>query len=61
MFNILVKTLLIFLLRNYHVFYYLLAGANEVEAQEFHLRNPEEFCYLNQVRDKAFKLRNSLE
>ncbi|XP_046849566.1 unconventional myosin-IXa-like isoform X3 [Xenia sp. Carnegie-2017] len=34
--------------RNYHVFYYLLAGANEVEAQEFHLRNPEEFCYLNQ-------------
>ncbi len=31
------------------MFYYLLAGANEVEAQEYHLSKPEEYFYLNKV------------
>uniref|UniRef100_A0AAY4CPA9 Unconventional myosin-IXa n=1 Tax=Denticeps clupeoides TaxID=299321 RepID=A0AAY4CPA9_9TELE len=35
--------------RNYHVFYYLLAGAREEERKEFHLIKPEEYHYLNQV------------
>ncbi|KAG7283766.1 hypothetical protein CRUP_034390 [Coryphaenoides rupestris] len=34
--------------RNYHVFYYLLAGASEDERTAFHLRKPEEYHYLNQ-------------
>ncbi|XP_039629390.1 unconventional myosin-IXAa isoform X4 [Polypterus senegalus] len=34
--------------RNYHVFYYLLAGATEEERAEFHLKKPEEYHYLNQ-------------
>ncbi|XP_028811679.1 unconventional myosin-IXAa isoform X2 [Denticeps clupeoides] len=34
--------------RNYHVFYYLLAGAREEERKEFHLIKPEEYHYLNQ-------------
>nr|XP_033775662.1 unconventional myosin-IXa isoform X2 [Geotrypetes seraphini] len=34
--------------RNYHVFYYLLAGANDEERSMFHLRQPEEYPYLNQ-------------
>lgn len=38
------------LARNYHVFYYLLAGASEEERLAFHLRNPDEYHYLNQVR-----------
>lgn len=33
--------------RNYHVFYYLLAGANEQERQVLHLRNCEWYNYLN--------------
>jgi hypothetical protein len=33
--------------RNYHVFYYLLAGANEQEKQVLHLRNYEWYNYLN--------------
>lgn len=33
--------------RNYHVFYYLLAGANEQEKQQLHLMPPEKYCYLN--------------
>uniref|UniRef100_A0A674CL49 Myosin IXA n=1 Tax=Salmo trutta TaxID=8032 RepID=A0A674CL49_SALTR len=37
--------------RNYHVFYYLLAGASEEERSAFHLKKPEEYHYLNQVRD----------
>uniref|UniRef100_A0AAY4CN01 Uncharacterized protein n=1 Tax=Denticeps clupeoides TaxID=299321 RepID=A0AAY4CN01_9TELE len=37
--------------RNYHVFYYLLAGAREEERKEFHLIKPEEYHYLNQMRD----------
>uniref|UniRef100_H3BWT8 Myosin IXA n=1 Tax=Tetraodon nigroviridis TaxID=99883 RepID=H3BWT8_TETNG len=35
--------------RNYHVFYYLLAGASEEERNSFHLLKPEEYHYLNQV------------
>uniref|UniRef100_A0A3B4VRW3 Myosin IXAb n=1 Tax=Seriola dumerili TaxID=41447 RepID=A0A3B4VRW3_SERDU len=34
--------------RNYHVFYYLLAGASEEERKTFHLLKPEEYHYLNQ-------------
>uniref|UniRef100_A0A4X2L8Y6 Myosin IXA n=1 Tax=Vombatus ursinus TaxID=29139 RepID=A0A4X2L8Y6_VOMUR len=34
--------------RNYHVFYYLLAGASEEERAAFHLKQPEEYHYLNQ-------------
>ena len=35
--------------RNYHVFYYLLAGASPEVKEELHLTKPEEYCYLNQV------------
>nr|XP_054588240.1 unconventional myosin-IXAa isoform X3 [Nothobranchius furzeri] len=35
--------------RNYHVFYYLLAGASEEERNVFHLKKPEEYHYLNQM------------
>ncbi|NXK09086.1 MYO9B protein, partial [Herpetotheres cachinnans] len=34
--------------RNYHVFYYLLLGVNEEERKEFHLKQPEDYLYLNQ-------------
>ncbi|XP_063782568.1 unconventional myosin-IXa isoform X2 [Pseudophryne corroboree] len=34
--------------RNYHVFYYLLAGASEEEKAEFHLDLPESYHYLNE-------------
>lgn len=34
--------------RNYHVFYYLLLGVNEEEQQEFQLKQPEDYFYLNQ-------------
>ncbi|KAJ7385785.1 hypothetical protein OS493_013819 [Desmophyllum pertusum] len=34
--------------RNYHVFYYLLAGASPEDKEELHLTKPEEYCYLNQ-------------
>ncbi|XP_054835743.1 unconventional myosin-IXb isoform X3 [Eublepharis macularius] len=34
--------------RNYHVFYYLLLGAGEEERKEFHLKQPEDYFYLNQ-------------
>ncbi|ETE68350.1 Myosin-IXa, partial [Ophiophagus hannah] len=33
---------------NYHVFYYLLAGASEEEKSAFHLKQPDEYHYLNQ-------------
>lgn len=36
--------------RNYHVFYYLLAGASDEERKAFHLLKPDEYHYLNQVR-----------
>lgn len=35
--------------RNYHVFYYLLAGANEEERAALQLKKPQEYHYLNQV------------
>lgn len=41
--------ILFFVTRNYHVFYYLLAGASEEERSAFHLKQPEEYHYLNQV------------
>ncbi|XP_068776236.1 unconventional myosin-IXb isoform X11 [Struthio camelus] len=34
--------------RNYHVFYYLLLGVSEEERKEFHLKQPEDYFYLNQ-------------
>ncbi|XP_037109341.1 unconventional myosin-IXAb isoform X5 [Syngnathus acus] len=43
--------------RNYHVFYYLLAGASEEERKSFHLLQPEEYHYLNQMTKKTHKLR----
>lgn len=43
----------VFVHRNYHVFYYLLAGASEEERKSFHLLKPEEYHYLNQVRIHA--------
>ncbi|KAK2853741.1 hypothetical protein Q5P01_006402 [Channa striata] len=35
--------------RNYHVFYYLLAGASEEERKAYHLKKPEEYHYLSQM------------
>uniref|UniRef100_A0A8D3EG57 Myosin IXA n=1 Tax=Scophthalmus maximus TaxID=52904 RepID=A0A8D3EG57_SCOMX len=35
--------------RNYHVFYYLLAGSSEDERAAFHLKKPEEYHYLSQM------------
>ncbi|XP_030620550.1 unconventional myosin-IXAa [Chanos chanos] len=42
--------------RNYHVFYYLLAGASEEERMAFHLKKPEEYHYLNQMTKKPHRL-----
>ena len=41
--------------RNYHVFYYLLAGASTEDKEVLHLTNPEEYFYLNQVRFVCWK------
>ncbi|XP_067871726.1 unconventional myosin-IXAa isoform X2 [Heterodontus francisci] len=41
--------------RNYHVFYYLLAGANEEEKKSFHLLEPEKYHYLNQMTKKPLR------
>uniref|UniRef100_A0A147BEA1 Putative myosin class v heavy chain n=3 Tax=Ixodes ricinus TaxID=34613 RepID=A0A147BEA1_IXORI len=48
--------------RNYHVFYYLLAGASDEERRELHLSRPEDYHYLNQSQcytlegtDEAFE------
>ncbi|XP_054858452.1 unconventional myosin-IXa [Eublepharis macularius] len=41
--------------RNYHVFYYLLAGASEEERSAFHLKQPDEYHYLNQMTKKPPK------
>ncbi|XP_053127814.1 unconventional myosin-IXa isoform X2 [Hemicordylus capensis] len=41
--------------RNYHVFYYLLAGASEEERSSFHLKQPDEYHYLNQMTKKPPK------
>uniref|UniRef100_H2L8B3 Myosin IXA n=1 Tax=Oryzias latipes TaxID=8090 RepID=H2L8B3_ORYLA len=35
--------------RNYHVFYYLLAGVSDEERKAFHLKKPEEYHYLSQM------------
>uniref|UniRef100_A0A3B3BL39 Myosin IXA n=1 Tax=Oryzias melastigma TaxID=30732 RepID=A0A3B3BL39_ORYME len=35
--------------RNYHVFYYLLAGVSDDERKAFHLKKPEEYHYLSQM------------
>ena len=40
----------LFFCRNYHVFYYLLAGASEQERESLNLSQPQDFFYLNQVR-----------
>ncbi|XP_029931982.1 unconventional myosin-IXAa isoform X2 [Myripristis murdjan] len=42
--------------RNYHVFYYLLAGTSEEERTAFHLKKPEEYHYLNQMTKKVHRL-----
>lgn len=39
----------IIICRNYHVFYYLLAGADGQEREALHLCKPEEYYYLRQV------------
>ncbi|KAM6149993.1 unconventional myosin-IXa isoform 2-T2 [Erethizon dorsatum] len=41
--------------RNYHVFYYLLAGASEEERLAFHLKQPEEYHYLSQITKKPLR------
>ncbi|XP_061750527.1 unconventional myosin-IXAa-like isoform X7 [Nerophis ophidion] len=41
--------------RNYHVFYYLLAGASEEERTSFHMLKPGEYHYLNQMTTKSHK------
>ncbi|KAJ7994672.1 hypothetical protein DPEC_G00251900 [Dallia pectoralis] len=41
--------------RNYHVFYYLLAGASDEERSIFHLKKPEEYHYLNQMTKKVLR------
>ncbi|XP_061595383.1 unconventional myosin-IXAa [Cololabis saira] len=42
--------------RNYHVFYYLLAGTSEEERTAFHLMKPEEYHYLSQMTKKPRQL-----
>lgn len=37
--------------RNYHVFYYLLAGASETERQLLHLKRVDQYNYLNRVSE----------
>ncbi|KAG9509135.1 Unconventional myosin-IXb [Fragariocoptes setiger] len=45
--------------RNYHVFYYLLAGASQADKEEFNLKSPNDYNYLNQ--SSCFQLDNSDE
>ncbi|CAG8448686.1 13567_t:CDS:10 [Ambispora leptoticha] len=40
--------------RSYHVFYYLLAGANAEEKSQFHLQDPQNYFYLSQ--SKCFRI-----
>ncbi|XP_014854758.1 PREDICTED: unconventional myosin-IXa isoform X7 [Poecilia mexicana] len=42
--------------RNYHVFYYLLAGSSEEERKAFHLKKPEEYHYLSQMTKTSSRL-----
>ncbi|XP_049574124.1 unconventional myosin-IXAa isoform X4 [Syngnathus scovelli] len=42
--------------RNYHVFYYLLAGASEEERTAFHLMKPEEYHYLSKMTKTTHRL-----
>ncbi|XP_029313509.1 unconventional myosin-IXAa isoform X2 [Cottoperca gobio] len=42
--------------RNYHVFYYLLAGASEEDRKSFHLMKPEEYHYLSQMPKSTHQL-----
>lgn len=35
--------------RNYHVFYYLLAGASDIEKKALHLKRAEDYNYLSRV------------
>lgn len=42
--------------RNYHVFYYLLAGASEQEKQQLHLKSTDQYNYLN--RSGCYSLDN---
>ncbi|XP_042346929.1 unconventional myosin-IXAa isoform X2 [Plectropomus leopardus] len=42
--------------RNYHVFYYLLAGTSEEERKAFHLMKPEEYHYLSQMTKSTHQL-----
>uniref|UniRef100_A0A7N8YGX3 Myosin IXb n=1 Tax=Mastacembelus armatus TaxID=205130 RepID=A0A7N8YGX3_9TELE len=46
--------------RNYHVFYYLLAGASKEEQEEFHLLNPQDYLYLKQVEGQSFSCEEKL-
>ena len=43
------KHIFTFLVRNYHVFYYLLAGASQEDKDGYGLTKPEDYFYLNQV------------
>ncbi|XP_061888134.1 unconventional myosin-IXAa isoform X2 [Entelurus aequoreus] len=42
--------------RNYHVFYYLLAGTSEEERTAFHLMKPEDYHYLSQMTKRTHRL-----
>lgn len=44
--------------RNYHVFYYLLNGANDTEKESLHLHKIEYYNYLNGVTCKIIKKMN---
>ena len=54
-FFLLFVCLFVCFIRNYHVFYYLLAGASEEERTAFHLKKPEEYHYLSQVRLPSYR------
>jgi len=43
------QAVVVFVDRNYHVFYYLLAGCSETEKDALSLTRPQDYFYLNQV------------
>jgi myosin heavy subunit len=48
--------------RNYHVFYYLLAGSSEAEKKSLHLKKIEDYNYLNRVNiPKVYSVRKLIE